>query len=123
EFLAFFDRYMDYYPTLSAINRWHRYFPQNHVHVGFYDMLCEAPLTFYGEVCDFLGIDKQRAPDEVKSRLSFRINEGRTIPMPHRFMVYLARNWTGEIEQLCNAFAPYPQQWRQRCLSILMDGQ
>ena len=121
EFRAFFDTYMNYYPTLAAIERWHQYFPPKRVHVGFYDMICEDPRRFYGQVCDFLEIDERRAPDQVQSKLSSRVNEGRNIPMPHRLELYLARNWSGEVERLCKAFTPYPQRWSQHCSRILGD--
>ena len=117
--LDFFDRYRNYYPTVTAINRWYHFFPPEQIYVGFFDMLSDSPFAFYQEICDFVGIDEQRAPQKVRNTLSKPINKGPDLPIPHRFAVYLAQSWKNEIEQLCNVFSPYPQRWLQRCIDTL----
>jgi hypothetical protein len=109
---------MAYYPTVPALERWRGRFPDA-VHVGFYERLRDAPEEFYAEICAFLGVDPARAPESVRARISRRVNVGRPVPMPDRFAVSLARAWRGEIERLCDAFEPYPQQWLARCDAIL----
>lgn len=118
EFIAFFKQYANYYPTLSIIERWRRFFPLHHVHIGFYDDLCQSPLGFYREICGFIGIDEQHTTEEGREKLSARVNEGRPLPMPIRFAEYLAGIWDKELELLCTAFAPHPEKWRQRCSEI-----
>jgi hypothetical protein len=120
ELIAFFEKYMRYYPTIGAIDRWLRHFPQERVFVGFHDRLRESPRAFYDEVCSFLGIDPEAAPPGVLAGLSRRVNQGRELPLPRRFAVHLARRWAGEIDRLCEAYSPYPQRWRERHTAMLL---
>lgn len=118
-FFDFFQRYRNYYPTVAAIDRWYRCFSREQIHIGFHDLLSDAPLSFYQKICSFIGIDEEQAPPNVLDTMSRRLNKGRDVAMPHRFAVYLAESWRKEIQQLCDVFSPYPQRWLQRSIAIL----
>lgn len=118
-FFEFFDRYKNYYPTVAAINRWYLFFSPEQIYIGFYDKLSDMPSVFYQEICNFIGIDEQRAPQKVRNTLSKPVNTGRDLPIPHRFAFYLAQSWKSEIQRLCNVFSPYPQRWLKQCVDTL----
>jgi len=119
EFIAFFERFSHCFPTVPRIEAWRRYFPDSRIYFNFFDLLCESPLSAFAGVCEFIGVDHQKAPRESIANLAMPVNAGPRLPIPRRFAVHLAIRWHSQIEEICTRFRPNPQQWRNRCAAIL----
>ena len=107
ELKNFFLKYKNYYPTVAAIDRWKKCFPQDQIFIGFFDKLCEAPGLFYKDICNFIDVEP-KTPDLRP------VNQGPAMPMPAEARSYLQDLWLPVIEQLCQHYSPYPQKWKSK---------
>ena len=122
-FYAYFDmRYKTTPSYWASLSQWKRHFPEEQIYVGFFDRLLESPASLLEEICAFLDIDVGRMPEHVLNRLVARINPGVKFDIPQHFAAYLARQYRPHVEELCEIFRPYPQQWLEECDQLLSRG-
>jgi hypothetical protein len=111
EFIAQFNRTFRLVPDyIKLINQWKKYFPDEKIFVGFYDMLCENPNEFFVAICNFLGIQLIKG-QKTERTLALKKNIGLNVKIPTNYAVYLAGQYREMIINFCNEYNPYPQNW------------
>ena len=119
EFYSHFDEVFDNLSSYTAlICLWEKYFPQENVHVNFYDKLVQAPLTFLTDICNFLNIEVSHIPDSVRENLSNRVNQGLDISIPKEYLNHLVKLYSNCIEETYRYYElssnePYPRGWKE----------
>ena len=120
EFYKFFDMLYGLVPSyMAVVQTWKNYFSADQVFVGFYDQLLESPLSLYRDIGNFIGIDVERTPEHVVSRISQQYNVGLNFNVPDKYSVYLARQYLACVEEVCQEYRPYPQQWLKEYNELL----
>lgn len=106
EFIHLFDTtYQSWRPYSQTIALWQSYFDD--VCVEFYDRLNESPLTFFRNICTFLGIDATA----VTEKLDQRVHEGLLAPLPVAFRQYLYDQYAPEMNALADSGMVYARRW------------
>lgn len=106
---------------VALISRWKKHFGDINVHVAFYDRLQENPNAFFIEICDFLGLSKERFPENLSKRLFSESNIGDKTGIPDEYAHILGTTYQPMLAELIKEFPdlPYIDSWMQKCDAAL----
>ena len=122
DFYGYFRRLFKRCPSYTAlIDRWSRHFPEQQIHVNFYERLVDDPWLFLTQISEFLGLDVGQFPRSTVEQLSDKVSLGLSLKRSEEYSVYLARLYQDCINDMCERYAPYPQQWAEMC-SLLLNN-
>lgn len=114
------EQLSDYRATIS---RWSAHFPEEQIHLTFYDALSDDPVAFYRNILAFLKLEDTF--DEEKLRKV--VYEGVKMGIPAQFESLLSLKYQEQIQFLVDLFKDYPvnypQQWLARTHEVIGQAQ
>lgn len=110
ELIQVLDRiYAEWHPYLETIALWQRYYPD--MKVSFFDDVQRSSVSFYREICDYLGLAAGVEPAAV----SQVIGKGVGHAMPARVLDHLKQQYQDEIRAMAGVSRwVYPRQWLEK---------
>ena len=105
---AFVDRKIATNSFSRSCARWLDLYPEGRVRILFYETLRDDPWRFYGELCDFLGLEPR---DDLREQLGRRVNEGQREAVPARLRERIAQGWREDVAALERLVGPLPASW------------
>ena len=107
-FYHYFDQVLATHSFSESLQRWQNVFPENQLHVMFFDQLKANPWDYYGELCDFLGI---RALEAQRDKVGQVVNQGqRANHQISEYERYLENSWAADIHCL-SQLVRLPNRW------------
>ena len=106
-------RLHSHYPEI--LRRWQRYYPLAQMKVLFFDELVQAPDQLMRQAFQFLGVD----PEVRLWGLRKPANQGPRSECPGPVLRHLAEYFHNDIEEMCQLYPGWPEQWRERNLKRL----
>lgn len=85
---------------VDIIERWKKFFPEDRIHINFYEKLKSEPRNFLQEICDFLQLDINEFPDYILQNLDNKIGEGISYKIPENFDSYLTQLYNNCIKEI-----------------------
>lgn len=99
----------------TNLDRWLRHFPQNQVHIAFFDRIESDPHGFLTDICDFLQI----APPALETVVTEKIHTRSYPDIPSDLLSKLRVAYLPELEALHDRFEnAHTALWLQRAKSI-----
>lgn len=107
-----FDEEFSYLPSYQTlISNWQKYFSPEQVKVFFYETILDNNWNFLQEICNFIQVDINKFPPSLQQHISKKINAGLKIDIPPQYANYLASLYKNCIQEMCQQYQMYPQQW------------
>ncbi len=102
---------------IRSLRTWLAHFPRNQFIFGFFEEIVTQPEDLLLRLFAFLGVEKSWKYVSRSARQAINAVEKADIAPEYEYE--LARIYEPELAKLKEMFAPYPEHWYQRCVTIL----